>query len=578
MTTRPRRRPFDVCGPLPTGVDRARGERRHRQDVHDRRARRALRRRGHAARASCCSSRSRAWRPASCASACASGSSAPSTASSRVLAGAPTPEDDAVRRAARDGRAGGGASCGATGSRRRSPTSTRRRSSRPTASARRSSAGSASPATSSPTSTFVEDVARPRRRGRRRPLRPPLPPREDDAAVRPRAGARDRAARGRQPGGADRARRRRRRRRPGDARAGSPQAVREELERRKRRGALMTYDDLLTRLDDDAAAATAATRSRDACATRYRVVLVDEFQDTDPVQWSIMRRAFGEGGGDARAHRRPETGDLRLPRRRRLRLPRGRASDRRRRPTLERQLAQRPGPDRRLRRALRRREARPRGDRLPHGPRGRRQPARRGCAARPTRAPLRVRVVHRDDPALRTIGGGQRIQVDSAREHVAAGPRRRRRRAAVDVGARRSRASAIQPGPRRRARAHATRPPRSSATSSTRVGVPAVINGAGSVFGDRAAARDWLRLLEALERPTSTPRARAAALTAVPRLEHRARSPSAADDEWEEVHQRLHRWARVLRVKGVAVADRGDHADRAPARARAARRPAASGG
>ena len=32
--------------------------------------------------------------------------------------------------------------------------------------------------------------------------------------------------------------------------------------------------------------------------------------------------------------------------------------------------------------------------------------------------------------------------------------------------------------------------------------VPAVINGAGSVFGTRPA-RDWLRLLEAIERPAS---------------------------------------------------------------------------
>ena len=28
---------------------------------------------------------------------------------------------------------------------------------------------------------------------------------------------------------------------------------------------------------------------------RYRVVLVDEFQDTDPVQWRIMQTAFGGG-------------------------------------------------------------------------------------------------------------------------------------------------------------------------------------------------------------------------------------------------------------------------------------------
>ncbi|MBW3607419.1 MAG: UvrD-helicase domain-containing protein, partial [Actinobacteria bacterium] len=71
-------------------------------------------------------------------------------------------------------------------------------------------------------------------------------------------------------------------------------AVRDELERRKRRMALITYDDLLTRLDDTLSGPggeAAAARLRE----RYRVVLVDEFQDTDPVQWDIMRRAFGGG-------------------------------------------------------------------------------------------------------------------------------------------------------------------------------------------------------------------------------------------------------------------------------------------
>ena len=38
------------------------------------------------------------------------------------------------------------------------------------------------------------------------------------------------------------------------------------------------------------------------------------------------------------------------------------------------------------------------------------------------------------------------------------------------------------------------------------VGVPAVINGAGSVFATETA-REWLRLLEALERPASVTRA-----------------------------------------------------------------------
>ena len=95
-----------------------------------------------------------------------------------------------------------------------------------------------------------------------------------------------------------------------------------------------------------------------------------------------MRRAFG--GDHARADRRPEAGDLRVPRRRRLRLPRRRAAggdagDARG------QLAQRPGADRRLRRAVRRRQARPRGDRLPAGPRDRGQPAAAPDAARPSR-------------------------------------------------------------------------------------------------------------------------------------------------------------------------------------------------
>jgi exodeoxyribonuclease V beta subunit len=71
-------------------------------------------------------------------------------------------------------------------------------------------------------------------------------------------------------------------------------AVRQELEARKQRLAVMTYDDLLTRLDaalGSGQGAAIAARLR----ARYDVVLVDEFQDTDPMQWNIMRRAFAEG-------------------------------------------------------------------------------------------------------------------------------------------------------------------------------------------------------------------------------------------------------------------------------------------
>ena len=74
----------------------------------------------------------------------------------------------------------------------------------------------------------------------------------------------------------------------GDARAARRAPSATSSSARKRRLAVMTYDDLLTRLDDTLAGPggeAAAARLRE----RYRVVLVDEFQDTDPVQWDIMR-------------------------------------------------------------------------------------------------------------------------------------------------------------------------------------------------------------------------------------------------------------------------------------------------
>ncbi|MDO5684108.1 MAG: UvrD-helicase domain-containing protein, partial [Propionibacteriaceae bacterium] len=78
-------------------------------------------------------------------------------------------------------------------------------------------------------------------------------------------------------------------------------AVRREVRRRKAVRGLITHDDLLTRLrdllsgkvtpdsaPDPALAEAVQARLRD----RFPVVLVDEFQDTDPVQWEILDRAF----------------------------------------------------------------------------------------------------------------------------------------------------------------------------------------------------------------------------------------------------------------------------------------------
>src|SRR5207248_8296445 len=63
----------------------------------------------------------------------------------------------------------------------------------------------------------------------------------------------------------------------------------------KRQRAVMTYDDLLTRLRDILDGPNAQI-ARERLRSRYQVVLVDEFQDTDPVQWQILYRAFKHDG------------------------------------------------------------------------------------------------------------------------------------------------------------------------------------------------------------------------------------------------------------------------------------------
>ncbi len=66
--------------------------------------------------------------------------------------------------------------------------------------------------------------------------------------------------------------------------------VRDELDRRKRRLGVLSFDDLLSRVAGALATADPAARQR--MRDRWKVVLVDEFQDTDPVQWEVLRGAF----------------------------------------------------------------------------------------------------------------------------------------------------------------------------------------------------------------------------------------------------------------------------------------------
>lgn len=67
-------------------------------------------------------------------------------------------------------------------------------------------------------------------------------------------------------------------------------AVSAELELRKRRLGILGYDDLLRRLADALTSEDSPARQR--LRQRWPIVMVDEFQDTDPIQWQVIERGF----------------------------------------------------------------------------------------------------------------------------------------------------------------------------------------------------------------------------------------------------------------------------------------------
>lgn len=70
--------------------------------------------------------------------------------------------------------------------------------------------------------------------------------------------------------------------------------VRKELALRKRRRRLQSFDDLLYNLSD-ALRGPLGERLIEALSQRFEAVLIDEFQDTDPIQYEIFERIFGNG-------------------------------------------------------------------------------------------------------------------------------------------------------------------------------------------------------------------------------------------------------------------------------------------
>ena len=75
-------------------------------------------------------------------------------------------------------------------------------------------------------------------------------------------------------------------------RIGFAESVRQVAAERRRQLGVLTFDDQLVRLRDTLADPSSGEASCARLRDRFDAVLVDEFQDTDPVQWEILSRLF----------------------------------------------------------------------------------------------------------------------------------------------------------------------------------------------------------------------------------------------------------------------------------------------
>jgi exodeoxyribonuclease V beta subunit len=321
--------------------------------------------------------------------------------------------------------------------------------------------------------------------------------------------------------------------------------VRTELQARKRARRVLSYDDLLTKLRDALLDPAEGERAAAALRARYQVALIDEFQDTDPVQWDILREAFGVEGATLVLIGDPKQAIYSF-----------RGAD------VYAYLAAVAAADTRYTLPVNWRSDGPFLDALDtlltgatFGHEGiayrRVRPAPAHRAARISDAtPLRLRCVPRSH-GLRGSRGD--ILAPAARDHIAAD-------LAAEAVALLSSGTTIttRPGEQRtlgagdlavlvRTNAEAVQVHR----ALREVQVPAIINGVGSVF-ETPAATEWLRLLEALEQPANGSRARSVTLTSFLGWSGE-RLAAASEDELAQVHEDLHGWAELLRDRGVAT-------------------------
>lgn len=312
--------------------------------------------------------------------------------------------------------------------------------------------------------------------------------------------------------------------------------VLEEVERRKRRLGILSYDDLLSQLADALLEEDAPARAR--MQQRWKVVLIDEFQDTDPVQWQVFERAFhgtatliliGDPkqaiyafrGGDVATYLQASELATSIQT-----LGVNWRSDQLLLDSLQVLMQGAAlGEDKIVVRPV-----------VAH-----RQVSRLVGAG----DPFRLRVARMEDLG---VGPKARVGVDRWREHVITDLARDVKRLLTSEAT--LEGQPVQPGDVA-VLAHTRLMLTRVQDALADIGVPAVVNAGGSVFHTPAAG-EWVTLLEALEQPHRSARVRAAALTSfigVPAAELDA----GGDELDDQLADRARSWQEVLVTRGVAA-------------------------
>lgn len=311
-----------------------------------------------------------------------------------------------------------------------------------------------------------------------------------------------------------------------------------ELETRKRRRGILHYDDLLSRLAEALEPADSPARAR--MQRRWSIVMVDEFQDTDPVQWQVIDCAFSGRstliligdpkqaiyafrGGDivTYLHAASTAGEQKT-------LSTNYRSDGPLVDSLQAVMRDAQLGDPRI--VVRKVEANHTEHRL---------------AGAPHNAPFRLRVVNRDQFGTRP---DRVIPIGTLRRHIPADM-------AADIAALLGSDATFCGEPVRPGDiaviVESHRDGHACFDALTAAGIPAVYTGDSDVFTS-PAADDWLCLLEAFDQPHRSGLVRAAATTM---FFGRTAAELAAhgDALTDEVAETLRQWADFARDRGVAA-------------------------